>query len=215
MVRDLKYPKFMVHSVYIFVFILNITVNLDHGAMPAALLDISNDVEFSDQQMGTLGSLVFFGLFIGTLNASFLLYRVKHKTIIIGTLLLNGVSLYLFTVKSNYYCMCISRFIAGFSQIFITIYVPLYVDAFSSQKSKIHLLSIAMLCPTIGVVFGYGLTSYIINRGGVWETHYKAYWWQSFRIQTWLNWLTAVLAFLIPGKYLNVDDAIKEKREYL
>jgi len=39
------------------------------------------------------------------------------------------------------------------------------------------MLSIAMLCPTIGVVFGYGMTSYIINKGGVWKTVYKAYWW--------------------------------------
>jgi len=89
------------------------------------------------------------------------------------------------------------------------------VDAYSSQKSKIYLLSIAMLCPTIGVVFGYGMTSYIINRGGVWKTVYKAYWWQSFRIQTWLNWLTAVLALFIPGKYLNIDEAVQEKRNYL
>ena len=43
MVRDLNYPKYMVHAVYIYIFILNITVNLDHGAMPAALIDISND----------------------------------------------------------------------------------------------------------------------------------------------------------------------------
>jgi len=49
MVRDLKYPKYMVHSVYFFIFILNITVNLDHGAMPAALIDISEDVQFSSQ----------------------------------------------------------------------------------------------------------------------------------------------------------------------
>lgn len=194
---------------------MNITVNLDHGAMPAALIDISNDVSFSDQQMGTLGSLVFFGLFVGTLNASFLMHRLKHKTIIIATLILNGISLWLFTVKSNYVCMCISRFIAGFSQIFITIYVPLYFDAFANQKYKIHLLSIGMLCPTIGVVFGYGMTSYIINRGGAWETVYTAYWWQSFRIQTWLNWITAAMAIFIPGKFLNVDDAIQNKREYL
>ena len=47
-VRDLKFPKSMVYGVYIYVFILNITVNLDHGAMPAALIDISNDVRFSN-----------------------------------------------------------------------------------------------------------------------------------------------------------------------
>lgn len=205
----------MVHAMMLYVFIINIMVNLDHGAMPAALIDISNDVSFTDQQMGTLGSLVFLGLFMGSINSSYLMYRLKHKTIIIITLVLNGISLYLFTVKSNYYCMCISRFIAGFSQIFITIYVPLYVDAFSSQKMKIHMLSIALISSTIGVVLGYYMTSYIINKGGVWKTVYKAYWWQSFRIQTWLNWCTAVLAIFIPGKYLNVNDAVQEKRLYL
>lgn len=79
-----------------------------------------------------MGSLVFFGLFIGAVMASFIFYRCQYKTIIIFTFVVNGLSLMLFTVKNDFTKMCLARFIAGVSQIFITIYVVLYVDAYMS-----------------------------------------------------------------------------------
>ena len=175
--RDLKVPQTALVAVCIYNLLINIIVNVDHGALPAALIDISKSVKLNDSQMGTLGSLVYFGLFFGSLMASVVYYRLKYKTIIISTLILNGFAQWIFTTQDNYVFMCLARFIAGFSQIFITIYIPLYMDAFMTQKHKSFLLSVALLCSTLGVVIGYGFTSFVIIRKGVWPTIYDAYWW--------------------------------------
>ena len=73
--------------------------------------------------------------------------------------------------------MCAARFIAGLSQIFITIYIPLYIDAFMTKKQKSFLLSITLVAAPLGVVIGYVMTSAVINNKGVWPTQYKHYWW--------------------------------------
>lgn len=75
--------------------------------------------------------------------------------------------------------------------------------------------------PPIGVVIGYALTSYVILSGGLWE--YTAgeegekvyYWYQSFRLQSYLNFIAASLVFFIPKKYLNINDAVKLKRMFI
>lgn len=69
-------------------------------------------------------------------------------------------------------------------------------------------MSIAMTCPTLGVVFGYSMTSYIIGKGGVWETEYKFHWWQSFRIQSVISLVIAAIAIIIPRKYLNINEVV-------
>ena len=135
-----------------------------------------------ETKMGVMGSMVFFGLFIGSITASFIMYIFEHKTIIWLSLCINGTSLWLLTMKSNFYLMCISRLITGFSQIFITIYVPVFFDAYSTPKWKSFMLSWVLVMPPIGVVVGYAMTTYIILNGGLWEYPSGHYWFQSFRL---------------------------------
>jgi len=124
----------MVFMVCFYVFLLDILINIDHGAVPAALSDISQDLNIVDTGMGLLGSLVFFGLVVGSVTASVVLGRFQYKNILITSLLANAISLWLFTAKSSYYYMCLARFITGYSQIFLTIYIPLYIDAYSTLR---------------------------------------------------------------------------------
>lgn len=105
----------MVFMVCFYIFFLDILINIDHGAVPAALSDISQDLNIVDTGMGLLGSLVFFGLVIGSVTASFVLGRFQYKNILITSMLANAISLWLFTAKSSYYYMCLARFITGYS----------------------------------------------------------------------------------------------------
>jgi len=91
-------------------------------------------LKVSDAKMGGLGSLVFFGLVIGSGTAGFIFGKVSYKSILCISMIVNGVSLWLFTAKSNYTYMCIARFITGYSQIFLTIYIPLYIDVYATIK---------------------------------------------------------------------------------
>lgn len=70
--------------------------------------------------------------------------------------------------------------------------------------------------PPIGVVLGYALTSYIVLNGGLWE--YKDsnhYWFQSFRLQCFVNFGSAALVFFIPKKFMNINEVIRLKREFI
>ena len=114
-VRDLGFSETMVNIVFCYVYFLSVLINIDHGAVPAALNDISQELDMSQSKMGVMGSMVFFGLFVGSVTASFIMYILEHKTIIWMSLLLNGTMIWMFTAKSNFYLMCLSRFLTGFS----------------------------------------------------------------------------------------------------
>jgi hypothetical protein len=51
---------------------LNLLLSVDHGGLPAAITAISKDLNIIEVQMGGLGSLVFFGLVIGSATATFI-----------------------------------------------------------------------------------------------------------------------------------------------
>jgi hypothetical protein len=51
--------------VYLIMFFVNLVNNLDHGSIPAVTQDIKNDLNLNNKELGSLGSLVFFGLTIG------------------------------------------------------------------------------------------------------------------------------------------------------
>ena len=131
MLQAIGVSQVQVRRVLFFLCFLNALINFDHGAIPASLKRIATDLKIGEGKLGGLGSCVFFGLVIGALAASYLFYLIEYKTIIVGSLLINSVSLYMLTAYSDHYAlMCLSRFFAGFSQISISLYIPLFIDAF-------------------------------------------------------------------------------------
>lgn len=53
--------------VFLFVFILNMAANVDHGAIPACTKVIKDELLLTNKQLGSLGSIVFFGIVTGKL----------------------------------------------------------------------------------------------------------------------------------------------------
>ena len=94
---------------------MSLLTNVDHGALPAALSDISLDLKIDVSSMGTLGSAVFGGLMFGSMSAYLIFNNCPYKTIIVMSFVTNGLSLWLFSYFKEYMYMCIARFIAGFS----------------------------------------------------------------------------------------------------
>lgn len=171
---------------------------MDHGGLPAAITAISKDLGIIEVQMGGLGSLVFFGLVIGSATATFVLSVFQYKNILILSLLLNGSGLFLFTLRREYYLMGLARFISGFSQIFLSIYAPLFVDTFCTSKQKSIWLSFILLAPPLGVVFGYGYTSILIAFGYSWQL--------TFNCLALAMIICAVIMSFVPKTLLNLDE---------
>lgn len=93
---------------------------------------------------------------------------------------------------------------AGFSQIFITIYLPLYVDAYMTKVRKPGVLSLLLVAAPLGVVAGYAMTSVCILKKGYWKTEYNFFWYQSFRVQSVFSLFAAVVILFVPSKFIDL-----------
>mgnify|MGYP002635618917 CR=1 FL=1 len=89
--------------------------NLDHGAVPAATIPLKEDYGLSHDEIGFLGSLVFLGLSAGSAVATCIMDKISYKFLMSSSMLLNAVSIWVFTVCTNYYILCAARFAAGFA----------------------------------------------------------------------------------------------------
>lgn len=70
------YSKKSVCTITAFIFFLDILINVDHGALPAAAVAIKEDLKLPNVQFGTLGSLVFLGLMSGSIFATFIVNKI-------------------------------------------------------------------------------------------------------------------------------------------
>jgi MFS family permease len=181
-----------------FLFFLDVLINVDHGALPSAAVAIKEELDMPNVALGTLGSLVFLGLVTGSLCAAYVMATFKFKTILSVSFLGNGVGLLLFIAKDSFYSMCLSRFISGFFQIFMTIYIPLYVDCFGSRRSKPIMFSLILLAAPLGIVIGYGCTGVLIGNGISWR--------YSFLFQGATMAFSAIIVLFVPGRLINIFD---------
>ena len=112
--------------------------------------------------MGNFGALVFAGVSCGSVFATIIVGKVDWKTILCTSMILNGLGLFIYSISSDYVTLCFARWLSGFNQIFIIIYIPLFIDAFSKKEAKSVWMSAVLLAPPLGVMFGYGLTAFSI-----------------------------------------------------
>ena len=89
-------------------------MNIDHGAVPAAMSEIKEELQFNATQMGRLGSLVFMGIIIGSLCAVFFMDKIPMKIVLSISFVGNGVGMILFIVFQHFALVGLARFISGF-----------------------------------------------------------------------------------------------------
>jgi len=51
--------------VFFVIFLTNLMINVDHGILPASTLEIREDLNITNVDIGVLGSLVYLGLVAG------------------------------------------------------------------------------------------------------------------------------------------------------
>ena len=139
---------------------LNLIINIDHGVMPAGAITIKDYLGVSNTEYGLLGSVVFFGLVLGSLGATVIFNNYSTKMVLVSVMALNAISQIGFTLTTEYHLLILSRFLTGFFQVFISIYWPVWTDGFAqSEKRKATWMSCFLASSPIGVLFGYVLTT--------------------------------------------------------
>ena len=83
-------------------FVLNVGNNIDHGAIPVITPILKTELDMNPQQLGFLGSLVFMGITLGSIVATFILTKYSYKSIIGIAMCLNGIGLLVFACTTYY-----------------------------------------------------------------------------------------------------------------
>ena len=111
------FGKFKRKLIFLLIFYLNILVNVDHGALPAATTVLKRELNLDNVALGTIGSIVYLGLVLGAISAGPIFSSYSSKWIICMSLLISCFFLYFFTVVETELPLTISRVGCGFFQV--------------------------------------------------------------------------------------------------
>lgn len=96
---------------------ITLSVNMDHGTIPAATIEIQRDLVITEEELGLFGSLVYLGNLIGSVVSISIINKYNRKLLIIIYVILNGFGLWLFTASSNVFFLYVNRIGVGMVQV--------------------------------------------------------------------------------------------------
>ncbi len=136
----------------------NILINMDHGTIPAATNEIKRDYVLNNSELGSFGSFVYLGSFIGALFLTRVIDVFNRKTLTIFTTILEALLIYSFTKISEYWFLLLNRILVGVCQSYVTVYFPVWIDQFGPRKWKTVMMAVFNITSPLGVMLGYILT---------------------------------------------------------
>lgn len=113
----------------------SLLLNFDHGALPAASVEIAIERKYKKDIMGSLGSYVYLGFVIGSISYATVIHNnISDKITLCLAFALNGFGALVFCLELPYYLLAFARFMSGFGQILQVIYYPIYIKQFYNDK---------------------------------------------------------------------------------
>ena len=179
--------------IFLLICLINILVNLDRGAIPAATTEIKEKIKISNAQLGMIGSLLFLGLILGSLTGGYIFSKYSSKWIVILSLFVFCFFLYSFTILESYGGMYLCRVGCGFCEVFCLIYFPIWVDQYGVKGMKTMWLTFLQMGVPLGWIIGF-----LIEVGSI--KYYKS-WEGGFFMQIILVCVCNGILFLTPDKF--------------
>ena len=115
---------------YIYIMELLCLFNYDQGALSASTKEIKTYFKMSDRELGSFGGISFLGTTLGGVFSLSIINKINRKYIILFLMIISIFSLYFPTVISSKLFFMFCRILTGFSQSFMSIYLPVWVDQF-------------------------------------------------------------------------------------
>jgi MFS family permease len=115
------FGKFRRKVIFLLIFFVNVLINIDHGAIPAATTIMKRDLDLDNIELGTIGSLVYLGLVLGAMSAGPIFNMYGSKWIVILSVLISCFFLYFFTIVNGIAMLAFCRTGGGFFQVSICI----------------------------------------------------------------------------------------------
>ena len=76
------FSKFKRKLIFTLILILNILINLDHGAIPAGTISLKLQNSLNNIKLGTIGSFTYLGLIFGSISAGYIYSNYSPKWIL-------------------------------------------------------------------------------------------------------------------------------------
>ena len=189
------YSKYRRKIIFGLICIINILINCDHGAIPAGTKELKDDKNLSNIQLGTIGSLVYLGLVLGSISGGYIFSKYSSKWVVIFSLISSCIFLYFFTVSENWETMALCRTCCGFFQVFCYIYFPIWVDQYGVNNTRTLWLTFLQLGVPLGTMLGYLTEACSIKYYNSWQL--------AFYIQIICIIISSILLFIIPDKFFS------------
>ena len=141
--------------IFIGLTLLSIIINLDGGAVPAALIRIEQTYSLSTAEIGLLGMLVYEGIGWGSLLVGPMLRHVSAIRATQVTLFLNMCCTFAFGASTSVPMLLIFRFLIGLLQAIPAVYFPVWVDEFAPADATTVWMAVIQAGAPLGIMSGY------------------------------------------------------------
>ena len=189
------FSKFKRKLIFILIFLLNILINLDHGAIPAGTTSLKQENNLDNVKLGIIGSLVYLGLIFGSISAGYIYSTYSSKWVLILSLFFSCFFLYFFTSVKTVFKLAFCRIGCGFFQVFCYIYFPLWVDQYGVNNQQTIWLTFLQLGVPLGTMFGYVIEAFSIRKFNNWK--------YAFYNQIFLILFTDIILIVTPDKFFS------------
>lgn len=125
------------------------------------------------------------------------------RIVIFVGMMLQIVALAMFTESTSYGFQLFARFLSGFSQVILSIFLPVWVDAFSPREKKTKWMTLIITAAPGGLFVGYSMTACIVM--------FDISWWWAFYIHILMLIPVSNVFFAIKETYLDVQKRAQQQ----
>ena len=155
--NNVELSKKKIWYVFGILVVVSLLSNFDNGIIPCASSKMEKDLNTTSAEFGFLGSADYLGRIISSMVYLQVINKINRKIILSITLFVKAISLFLCVPIEIYYFVVFMRILNGSSQIFFTIYLPIWCDQFGDKNKRTMMIALIQLGLPFGIVFGYGI----------------------------------------------------------
>ena len=178
---------------FLLLLIFNVIIDLDSGIIVSSYKSFTKDLNMNDIKFGSLSSISNIGEIISLLFYMNIINKNHRKLILVVTSFFHGLSFFGYFINNNYYYIIILKFFISFCKVFITVYIPVWIDQFGIKKYKTLLLTILYMVSSLGRIIGAWIGTVI----------FKNDWKKAFICCGLIFFILSFLLFVIPQKYFS------------
>lgn len=202
--------KTRAEAAYLFKYLIltQIVVYLEAGAIPCLLDQLSVALQLDATEQGALGGVVYLALSAASPFCAYLLHKFNPRIVLGLSLLFNNLAMLLLAGTPTGYpfsasLMIVARGLIGFTQAFVCVYTPLWVDEYAPREKVAGWMSYLQGSVPMGVMLGYFLGTvsnwFVPESGALFET-----WRWPFVLQFIGLLPINVAVFFVPKKHLMI-----------